>query len=71
MNRFRKNHSNRMPKNSNPFLPDENDLSDFLLHPTSNKAARIKLKQANIKGYIDLSSTRLEIMPEEIFKQNM
>ena len=71
MNRFRKNNSNRMPKNSNPFLPDENDLPDFLLHPTSNKAARTKLKQANIKGYIDLSSTRLETMPQEIFKHNM
>ena len=58
-------------KGSNPFLPDVNDLPDYLLHPTSNKAAKTKLKQANIKGYIDLSNTRLESIPEEVFKQNM
>ena len=69
MQRFRKNKNNQ-PKWSNPFLPDENDLPDFLLHPTSNKAARTKLKQANIKGFIDISNTRLDLIPEEVFKQN-
>ena len=69
MNRFRKKQNNQ-PKCSNPFLPDENDLPDFLLHPTSNKAARTKLKQANIKGFIDISNTRLDSIPEEVFKQN-
>ena len=55
MKRFRKNKGD-WSKNSNPFLPDENDLPDFLLHPKSNKAAKTKLKQSNIIGYIDLSS---------------
>ena len=71
MKNFRKTNKSNMPKNSNPFLPDENDLPDFLLHPTSDKAAKTKLKQANIKGFIDISNTKLESMPEEIFKQNV
>ena len=40
MKNFRKTDKSNMPKNSNPFLPDENDLPDFLLHPTSNKAEK-------------------------------
>ena len=74
MKRFRRDNQLNQTKSfkgSNPFLPDVNDLPDYLLHPTSNKAARTKLKQANIKGYIDLSNTRLESIPEEVFKQNM
>ena len=74
MKRFRANnqiHQTKSFKGSSPFLPDENDLPDYLLHPTSNKAARTKLKQANIRGFIDLSSTKLDTIPEEVFKQNM
>ena len=73
MKRFRANnqiHQTKSFKGSSPFLPDENDLPDYLLHPTSNKAARTKLKQANIRGFIDLSSTKLDSIPEEVFKQN-
>ena len=73
MKRFRHNNQINQTKSfkgSNPFLPDVNDLPDYLLHPTSNKAAKTKLKQANIKGYIDLSSTRLDSIPEEVFKPN-
>ena len=73
MKRFRANNQPKQTKSfkgSNPFLPDENDLPDYLLHPTSNKAAKTKLKQANIKGYIDLSSTKLDSIPEEVFKPN-
>ena len=69
MKRFR-NNPPKSWKGSSPFLPDENDLPDYLLHPTSNKAAKTKLKQANIKGYIDLSNTKLDIIPEEVFKPN-
>ena len=71
MKKFKKNKGFDWTKNSNPFLPDENDLPDFLLHPTSNKAVHAKLKQANIKGYIDISNTRLDVIPEEVFRQNM
>ena len=73
MKRFRANnqiHQTKSFKGSSPFLPDENDLPDYLLHPTSNKAAKTKLKQANIRGFIDLSSTKLDTIPEEVFKQN-
>ena len=28
------------------------------------------MKQANIKGFIDISNTRLDSIPEEVFKQN-
>jgi len=43
MKRFRANnqiHQTKSFKGSSPFLPDENDLPDYLLHPTSNKAAK-------------------------------
>ena len=70
MKKFRANKQTKSFKGSNPFLPDENDLPDYLLHPTSNKAAKTKLKQANIKGYIDLSNTKLDSIPEEVFKPN-
>ena len=66
MKRFRANNQPKQTKSfkgSNPFLPDENDLPDYLFHPTSNKAAKTKLKQANIKGYIDLSSPKLDSIP--------
>ena len=73
MKRFRANNQLKQTKSfkgSNPFLPEVNDLPDYLLHPTSNKAAKTKLKQANIKGYIDLSNTKLDTIPEEVFKPN-
>ena len=41
MKRFR-NNPPKSWKGSSPFLPDENDLPDYLLHPTSNKAAKTK-----------------------------
>ena len=71
MHKFKKKNQNNRPKNSNPFLPDEKDLPDYLLHPTSNLAAKTKLKQANMKGYIDISNTRLNKIPDEIFQQNV
>lgn len=65
-----KNFKKKSFKGSNPFLPDEKDLPNFLLNPKSNLAAKTKLKQANLKGYIDLSNTRLDNIPEEVFKPN-
>ena len=39
-------------KGSNPFLPDVNDLPDYLLHPTSNKAAKTKLSRPILKDIL-------------------